>query len=150
MVLTLRQLRTALKRDRERGSVTVWLGLSSFVMVILVGMTVDLNGQVHAQQHARDVAGQAARVGGQQLNAPAAIRGQGAQATPGLARQAAQDYLAASGIAGSVNVENGTTLVVSTTDTYRTQFLSIIGLRQMTVTGSAQARLARVVGGTER
>ena len=44
-------------------------------MIILVGLAVDLGGQVHAQQHARDVAAQAARAGGQQLQAGRAIRG---------------------------------------------------------------------------
>ena len=32
----------------ERGSITVWLALSSFVMIFLVGLAVDLGGQVHA------------------------------------------------------------------------------------------------------
>lgn len=149
MVPTLRQqLPTTLERDR--GSVTVWLALASFVMVVLVGMTVDLSGQVHAQQHARAVAAQAARVGGQQLNSSAAVRGLGAQATPGQAEQAAQAYLVASGVSGSADVQGGDTLVVSTADTYQTQFLSIIGLRQMKVTGKAEARLVRAVGGAEQ
>ena len=39
---------------RDRGSVTIWLALASFVMIVLVGVAVDLSGQVYAQQHARD------------------------------------------------------------------------------------------------
>ena len=38
----------------ERGSITVWLALSSFVMIVLVGLTVDLGGQVHAHERAHD------------------------------------------------------------------------------------------------
>ena len=64
-------------QTRERGSVTVWLALASFVMIVVVGLAVDLTGQVHAQQRARDLAAQAARVGGQQINTPRAIRGLG-------------------------------------------------------------------------
>lgn len=136
--------------DRDRGSVTLWFTLTSFVMIVLVGVAVDLTGQVHAQQHARDVAAQAARAGGQELNAPQAIRGVSAQANPGMAVQAAQTYLAASDVTGSATIQGGTTLIVTTSDTYQTRFLSIIGLQQMTVTGSAQARMVRAVEGAEQ
>ncbi|MBE1610064.1 pilus assembly protein TadG-related protein [Actinopolymorpha pittospori] len=129
---------------------TLWLALSSFVMVVLVGLAVDLTGQVHAQQRARDVAAQAARVGGQQLNASQAVRGLGAQASPTQAVRAAQLYLNASDVSGTVGVVNGTTLVVSTTDIYQPKFLSIVGLGNMRVSGKAEARLVRAVGGVER
>lgn len=138
-------------RDRgDRGSVTVWLALAFFVMIVLVGVAVDLTGQVHAQQHARDVAAQAARVGGEQVNAPNAVRGISASVNIPQAVTAARAYLASSGVEGSVSIANGTTLVVSTTDTYQTKFLSIMGLGSMRVSGSAEARLVRVVQGTER
>ena len=62
---------------QERGSISIWLVTTGFAMIVLVGLAVDLGGQVHAQQHARAVADQAARTGGQQLQAPVAVRGQG-------------------------------------------------------------------------
>ncbi len=138
------------RTDPERGSVTAWLALSSFVMIVLVGLTVDLTGQVHAQQRARDVAAQAARIGGEQVNPAPAVRGLGATVNTSQAVSAARAYLASSGVEGSVSIANGTTLTVSTTDTYQTKFLSIVGLSGMRVSGSAQARLIRVVQGTER
>ena len=141
---------SAFTRRPDRGSVTVWLALSSFVMVVLVGLAVDLTGQVHAQQRARDVAAQAARVGGQQLNASQAVRGLSAQASPTQAVRAAQLYLNASDVTGTVGIVNGTTLVVSTTDIYQPKFLSIVGLGSMRVSGKAEARLVRAVGGIER
>jgi len=131
----------------ERGSVTIFLATASFVMILLVGLTVDLTGQVHAQQRARDVAAQAARVGGQQINAPQAIRGLGVTANAERAQAAAQSYLNASGITGTARIVNGTTLDVTTSDTYQTKFLSIIGLASMRVSGDAEARIVRVVGG---
>lgn len=134
--------------DRERGSVSVWLATAAVVMVILVGVVVDLAGQVYAQQHARNVANQAARVAGQQINAPVAIRGQGVQANAPLAVAAAQTYLNSSDVSGSAAIVNGTTIVVDTSSTYNTKFLSIIGLGSMRVTGHAEARITRVVGGT--
>jgi hypothetical protein len=44
----------------------------------------------------------------------------------------------------------GTTITVTVVDTYETKFLSIIGLGSMRVTGSAETRVVRVVGGVER
>src|SRR3546814_18723211 len=62
------EFRRVLFRSRrdQRGSVTVWLALSSFVMIFLVGLAVDLGGQVHAHERAHDVAAQAARAGGEE------------------------------------------------------------------------------------
>ena len=119
-------------------------------MIVLVGLAVDLGGQVHAQQHARAVADQAARTGGQQLQAPVAVRGQGAVTDTHLARQAATTYLTASGLTGTVQVTGGTTVTVTVRDTYNTTFLGIIGITSMTVTGHGQARITRSVGGVEQ
>lgn len=144
-----RQLR-ALARGGDRGSVSIWLAMASFVMIILVGLAVDLAGQVHAQQHARDVAAQAARAGGQQLQAAKAIRGQGVYANPSQAAAVARSYLAASGLTGNVSIQGGDTVVVTTSERYPTKFLGIIGLNAMTVKGKAESRVVRAVGGAER
>ena len=97
-----------------------------------------------------DIAAQAARVGGEQVLAGPAIRGQGVQVDTGAAKSAARDYLAAAGVSGSATIQGGDTLVVTTTDTYQTMFLGIIGLNRMTVTGHASARIIRAVGGVAR
>ncbi len=150
MATGLRRKIHHLRRAGERGSVSIWLATASFVMIILVGLAVDLSGQVHAQQHARDVAAQAARAGGQQLQAPKAIRGQGAYANSSQAAAAASSYLAASGLTGNVSIQGGNTVVVTTTERYPTKFLGIIGLNSMTVKGQAESRVVRAVGGGER
>ena len=134
----------------DRGSVTIWLAQAAFVMIVLVGLAVDLTGQVYAQQHARDIAAQAARAGGQHIIAPQAIRGLGVQANATQAVQAAQTYLNGSDVTGTVSIQGGTTLVVTTRDTYDTKFLSIVGLGSMTVSGRAEARIVRSVGGVEQ
>jgi hypothetical protein len=135
---------------RERGSVSSWLVTSTFVMIIGVGIAVDLTGQVHAQQHARDVAFQAARAGGQQLQGGSAIRGEGLRADARQAAIAAQTYLAASDMTGTVSVPGGDRVVVRTSDVYETQFLSFIGLTSMRVSGEGEARVVRAVGGVEQ
>lgn len=135
----------------DRGSVTVWLALASFVMVVLVGVAVDLSGQVYASQHARDVASQAARVAGQQLDSGPAVRGGTNQVDTATAVAAAKTYLASSGMQGEVTVTGGgATLVVTTSSTYETKFLSIIGLSSLAVSGRSEARIVRAVNGTER
>ncbi len=136
--------------ESERGSITIWIVTSAFIMIVLVGMAVDLGGQVYAQQHARDVARQAARVGGQQLQAAPAIRGDGAIADTARAAQAARTYLAASDVTGSAQVTGGDTIEVTTSSVYSTKFLSIIGINRVTVTGHAQATITRALEGVQR
>lgn len=45
----------------ERGSVTVWMVLIVMVLTMVIGIAVDLSGQVNAKRRAGDVAAQAAR-----------------------------------------------------------------------------------------
>ena len=133
----------------ERGSISVWAAMSAIVMMICVGIALDLGAQVHAQQHARGVAAQAARVGGQQLDA-AAVTGAYPSLAVGHARVAAQAYLEASGVEGTVTVTGGDTVHVSVTDTYDPRFLGIVGISNVTVTGEATARVIRTLGEREQ
>jgi Flp pilus assembly protein TadG len=130
--------------------VSIWLVTSSFVMTVLVGLAVDLGGQVHAQQRASDLAAQAARAGGQQVQATTAIQGDPLRVEAGAARAAAQRYLTAADVAGSVSITGGDTLAVRVTDTYQPRFLGLIGIHNVRVSGEASARLVRSLGGTEQ
>ena len=134
----------------ERGAISVWFATASLVMIILVGMAVDLGGKVHTQQRTRSVAAQAARTGAQEVQGSTAVRGEDLRVDITAAKSAAQDYLRAAGVNGTVTVTGGDTLVVRTTDTYNSKFLGIIGLDAMQVTGEASARLIRAEGGIER
>ena len=86
-------------RRPEGGSVSIWLVTTGFAMIVLVGLAVDLGGQVHAQQQARAVAGQAARAGGQQLQPGPAVRGDAARADTTEAAAAARAFLTSANIA---------------------------------------------------
>lgn len=134
----------------DRGSVSLWMMLSSFVMIMLVGLAVDLGGQVHAQQRAHDLAAQAARAGGEEVQAAPAIQGRYVAIDTTAARRAAEQYLAAAGAVGTVRVTGGDTITVTVHGTYRPQFLGIIGLRHLGVSGSASAHLIRTLGGNQR
>lgn len=138
------------RRHNERGSISIWVVTATIVMMTLVGLAVDLGGQVHAQQRAHDVAAQAARAGGQQVEAAPAVEGRYVALDTAAARRAAEQYLAAAGVEGTVTITGGTTLVVRVTDVYEPTFLSMVGIGNLTVTGDASARLIRTTGGVER
>ena len=133
----------------ERGSISIWLALSSFVMIMLVGLAVDLGGQVHALQRDHDLAAQAARAGGEEVQASSAIQGQTLAINPIAAQAAAERYLAAAGVSGTVSVK-GETITVTIHDHYPTTFLGAIGINQLSVTTTATAHLIRTLGGNPR
>lgn len=138
------------RRGDERGSITVWLALASFAMIFLVGLAVDLGGQVHAHERAHDVAAQAARAGGEEVDGAAAIQGRALTINPAAARAAAQRYLDDAGVHGSVSISNGNTITVTVHDRYDPQFLGLIGINHLDVNGTATARLIRTLGGSQQ
>lgn len=140
-----------MRRTRcERGSISIWLVTSSFVMMMLVALAVDLGGQVHAKQRAHNLAAQAARTGGEEVQAAPAMRGDFLAVDTAAARNAAKDYLAAAGVTGTVTITGGDSITVNVTDTYNPRFLTIIGVGDLTVTGEASARLIRSLNGSEQ
>ncbi|WP_245934262.1 Tad domain-containing protein [Branchiibius hedensis] len=134
---------------RDRGSVSIFMASAAFVMIVLVGLAVDLGGQVAAQQRARDVAAQAAdRVGagprwsrGERPRRPDRHRG----------RSLGRALLPIdSGVSGTATIQGNDTLVVTTSANYQTKFLSIIGIGSLHVTGHSSARLIRAQNGAPR
>jgi Flp pilus assembly protein TadG len=137
-------------RCDEAGSISIWMAVASLAMMVLVGLAVDLGGQVHAKQRAHDIAAEAARTGGQHVQAGPAIQGRYVHVDTAGARAAAQAYLAAAGVTGTVTITGGDTITVEVTDTYSPTFLSVIGIGDLTVTSDASARIVRSLGGTEQ
>ena len=139
-----------MQRSRdERGSITIWLAVTGLVMMMLVGLAVDLGGQVHAKQRAHNIAAEAARTGAERVQAAPAIMGEQVTLDAPAAHGAAQAYLAAADVTGNVRI-TGDTITVVVTDTYTPKFLSIIGIRDLTVTSTATARVVRSLGGSEQ
>ncbi len=136
--------------DREAGVVTIWFALSAVVMIILVGLVVDLGGQVHAQQQARAVAAQAARTGAERIAAGPAIQGQELQLDAVAAPSAALAFVGSAGLTGQAQLLGTDVLEVRTAAHYTTRFLGIIGINKVTVTGRSSARIVRTIGGVER
>jgi len=137
------------RRHNERGAVTVWLAGASVLMVSVIGITVDLGGQIHAKERAHTIAAQAARTGAEQITADAMLG-----AKPKLdvrdARTAASSYLRAAGVEGKVSISGGVRVTVTVTDTYQPIFLGSIGVGPLTVSASSTAELTRALDGSER
>ena len=136
----------------ERGSVSVWAVLIITAFSLIVGISVDLGGQVAAKQRANDVAAQAARVAGQQADTDTLMAGTSAvRVDPRRARQAALAYIAGANMNGTATLTaGGTQLAITTTALYRPIVLSSIGIGPLSVTGSSTARLVRAQDGSER
>lgn len=133
----------------ERGSGTVVGVLLVLILAMLVAFVVDVSGQVRTKQHAQASAVQAARAGGQAVQAQGAMDGSGAVVDLQAAVVAAQDALAAQGVTGTVRIEGDSTLVVDVEDQYDTKMLSAVGVGSISAKGHAESRLVRVVEGDE-
>lgn len=139
------------KTRNERGAaVTVWAVLIVPLVTLIVGIAIDLPGQVQATRYASDVAAQAARVAGQELDTERYVTGRGLDLLGNRARRAALDYIEQAGMTGTVSIEGGATITVTTTASYEPVFLSSLGVRSLQVTGSARARAVEALEGTER
>ena len=111
-------------------------------LLMIIGLAVDGGAKVQATQRANAVADEAARAGGQALDRGAALSGE-VTLDIAAAVAAAQAYLAAADVPGSVAVLDGDTLLVTTTVTQDTVLLDLVGISTMTVTGSSTADLVQ-------
>lgn len=134
------------RRPNERGAIAVWASVVIVAFVIIVGAGVDFAGHAAAEQHARAVAHEAARAGGQyvHLDATGVPRAEVARVV-----QAANAYVAASGLEGGTTVTEGE-IRVSVHGTYPTVFLGVIGVDELPLRGSAVATVNVVVAGEVR
>ena len=129
----------------EEGSISTWAVLGTVTLALCVGLAVDLGGQVHAKQHAYDIAAEAARTGAQQVSATV-MTGQPLTVDPAGAYWAATDYLTASGVTGTVDT-TADQVTVTVQDTYQPVILGSIGVGPLRVSATASAHLVRTVGG---
>ena len=120
------------------------------VFTLVLGIAVDLSGQVQTRRQAFDVAAQAARVAGQHLDADRFLgSGGNLRLSTADARRAALDHIEQAGMTGEVTI-NGTDITVTATARYTPVVLSLVGINTLPVTGTANARAVRSLDGTER
>lgn len=139
------------RRDEKGAAITTWAVLIVVAMTLIVGIAVDLSGQINAKRLAGDVAAQAARAAGQQIDAEVYLTdGRSVAIVNASARDAAIAYIEAAGMTGTARIVSGTELVVETYATYTPVFLSALGVGELQVTGTATTRAVRALDGKER
>jgi len=130
------RLRAALRarvEDGERGSVVLWVAITTPALLLLVMLIVDGGAKMKAAEQADTYAAEAART------ATIAIgpRPAGGIVDSRAAAQAANAYLASAGVTGSVRVTGPTTVTVTVT----VQRAGPVSGATFTITRTATARL---------
>lgn len=116
---------------------TAFLALLSVALFVLVGLVVDGGRALVARRQAFDVAGQAARVGADQLSVDG-LRTGTFVVDPTVATNAVEDDLRGAGATGTVVVV-GDSVTVTVRTVMATTILGIVGLRTISVSGTATA-----------
>lgn len=139
--------RRTLDDARERGGIAPMVAILAAVLLLATALVIDLSARVRTVSRAQTVAQEAARAGGQQV-APDAILGRDTGLDTSKAAAAARSYLRQSGHGGTVTV-TGSTVVVTTTQTWSPVFLGTVGVGPEQITGTATIDTRRVQNGQE-
>jgi len=143
MTSPLATLRRMARHDD--GRVAVFYAILAPCLIAMLGLVIDGGGKIRALQRADNIAAEAARAGGQAINAPEAILGGRKEVDPDLAVAAAHAYIAAAGATcspGCVTIDADLQhLTVRVQIHYQTVVLGAFGVDQMEVTGTATATL---------
>ena len=119
----------------ERGSVTAFVAIVAFALVMVAGMAYDGGQVIHAHNAARNDAERAARVAAQQIDLTHLRLTNEPRLDPSEAESAALAYLGQVGASGTVTV-NGADVTVTVN---RTQPLRILPGADRTITVSETA-----------
>ena len=122
----------------EEGMVTAFVVIFTLALLAMAGLVLDGGLALAAKVHAIDDAQAAARAGAQAIDVPLYRSTGTITLDPAQAVADAQGFLAAAGEHGTVTVA-GETVTVNVTITQPTQILSIVGVDQLTVTGTGSA-----------
>jgi len=130
------------RRDRDAGRVSVFLAVATFGVLAVIGVAADVPGLWRAMLYASNVATESARAAGQAVDIDnTAATGQH-QVDPAAAEDAAQDYLDAAGVEGTVTLSDDLTeITVSVTYIYEPQVLGLFGLPPREVSAEHTAAL---------
>lgn len=144
MTERLRTLVTA--RDRERGSMSIMVGLVSVALLLMVTLVYDGATKLRASRDATSIATEAARAGAQELTGEA-ILGHQSPVHSSRGSAAAHSYLTQVGASGTVTV-SGSSVSVTVTKPWEPKFAGLFV--DGTVTGSATVSTVRALGGVEQ
>jgi Flp pilus assembly protein TadG len=132
----LRRLRA--HRGREDGTVTAFVVVFTAALILMAGLVLDGGLTLAAKVQAINDAQAAARAGAQAIDLSTFRTTGQITLDPAQATTDADNYLAAAGHTGTVEV-NGDQVTVTVSITQPMQILSIVGISHLTVTGSGTA-----------
>ena len=124
--------------DAESGMVTAFVVIFTLALLAMAGLVLDGGLALAAKVQAIDDAQAAARAGAQAIDIPLYRATGQVTLDPGEAVADAHRYLTASGHTGTVAV-TGDQVTVTVSVTQPTQILSIVGVDQLTVSGTGSA-----------
>ncbi|MFK4298160.1 hypothetical protein ABH924_003321 [Arthrobacter sp. GAS37] len=137
----MKRLRARSLSARENGNSVLVTLLLTTAALFAVFLVVDGRQVINAQERAHHLAGEAARIGADQIDA-GTVTGQGAAVDPSRAYRAAQTYLAAEGATGTLTVAGNRVTVTTTISAPTTLYPGPV-----TVQGTASASPEQRVGG---
>lgn len=127
------------ERGESGGGISLMVVVLVPALIIAFGLVVDGGNKARALDRANRVAMEAARAGAQ------AVSGTAGAGTAAAARQAAQSYLAAEDVTGSVTY-TGDRVLVTVSWAEPTKVLSMIGVDDLAVQGEGFADVIYRVG----
>jgi Flp pilus assembly protein TadG len=141
-------IRTPITRRlrEESGQVTAFVVVFAAALLLMAGLVIDGGLALAAKVRAIDEAQAAARAGAQALDLRSYRLSNSVVLDPARAASAARAYLAATGDSGQVRV-SGDRVFVTVRIAQPTQILGLVGLHELTVTGSGAATAVRGVTG---
>lgn len=135
------------RRCDDQGALTLFFAILFPALLIFAGLVVDAGTKLDNYENAATYAQEAARAGAGQVNQSEAYSSSTFVVDQAQAIAAAQAYLAAAGVSGSVTAVGNTAIRVTVTITTPTKILSIIGIDTVTSTSTATAALISGVTG---
>jgi hypothetical protein len=133
---------------RDEGAMTLFYVVMALCLFLIVGLVWDGGAALDAASRADEIAQEAARAGGEQIDPTQAIEGTAIVVSPNAAQAAAHSYLQQAGVTGTVAVDpGGQMLTVDVTTLYHPAFATLLGIGSMTMTGHGTAHLLHQAGG---
>lgn len=133
------------RRTAERGSVSPFIAIIAMALVMVAGMVYDGGEVLAAQARARDLAGNAARAGAQEVDLNELRASGRAVLLPDRAIDAANTFLAGTGAVGEIVVDGGRITV-----TVRfPQHMRILPLPDRTISATESATAVASLNGSE-
>lgn len=135
----MNRLRRRMREHPEEGSLSAYFVLLAVILMAVVGLAVDSSGKYREVEHAQLVASGAARSAVNAVTGTAQDTGSVA-INSATAQTAAENYITAAGMTGTVTV-SGDVVTVTVESSYDTRFISLLGVNQLPAQATSSAQL---------